>query len=212
VHPKKGTMGPDEFLELAERSGLLVMIEDWVLDNALQAGKRILDRAATPTKIAVNISSKQLFSNGFINKVKTTLQKHNFPSKNLEFEITENSVMGDLTGAKTILSEVKGLAIGLAIDDFGTGYSSLNHLAILPFDVLKISQTFTGMVEPTREHEAVFDGILTIASNLDIDIIAEGVETERQMAYLAGKGINIVQGYYFSKPLSEVELLSSSFV
>ena len=159
--------------------------------------------------MAVNISASQLFSTGFLGKLSATLSKRSFPPEHLELELTESSVMQNLEKAREILLEIKALGVNLAIDDFGTGYSSLNHLAMLPFDVLKVARGFFTVLENNREHEAVFDGILTIARNLDIDVIVEGVETANQLEYFTKRGITLIQGYYFSQPLNETDLLLS---
>jgi diguanylate cyclase (GGDEF)-like protein/PAS domain S-box-containing protein len=208
-HPEAGIMEPEEFLDLADKSGTIVPIEDWVLDQTIRVGSRVLQHNNEPVKMAVNVSSKQLFSDGFIGKLSAVLARHAFPAKLLELELTENSVMQDPNGAKDILQKIKRLGVGLAIDDFGTGHSSLNHLAQLPFDLLKIGQGFTAVLVNNLEHEAVFNGIITIAHNLEIGVIVEGVETASQLKFLTERGIDMVQGFYFSKPVSEAETIAA---
>jgi EAL domain-containing protein (putative c-di-GMP-specific phosphodiesterase class I) len=212
MHPRDGLLGPEAFLELAERSELILDIEDWVLEQTVRMGLQFLSIADCKMKIAVNISSRRLFSKGFVDKVAAVLRNQAFPPECLEIELTESSFIKDLTGAKAIFQAIKQLGVGLAIDDFGTGHSSLNHLAILPFDVLKIARSFTTVVEVFKKHEAVFDGILTIANSLGIEIIAEGVETSSQLDFLNEKGVHFVQGFYFSQPVSEEQLLALPFL
>jgi EAL domain-containing protein (putative c-di-GMP-specific phosphodiesterase class I) len=211
-HPTRGTQSPDRFLDLAERSGLIVELEDWVLDEALSAGRRILQQTNDAVLMAINVSTQQLFSVGFVEKLKSALLRHRMPAANLEIELTESSVMQSMEDAIVIMRQLKDLGVSLAIDDFGTGYSSLNQLAALPFNVIKVDRELVAALESNLAHQAVLDGVLTMARKLEITVIAEGIETEAQVKLMKNSGISDVQGYYFCKPTPEYDLMKSEFI
>lgn len=193
-----GWIGPDEFIPVAEEMGLIEKLGEWVLLTACKQGKAWLDSGIKDIKMSVNVSAHQLRFGQFMNTVKHTLLKSRLPASMLQLELTESSFIEREQDVIPQLVALKALGIQLAIDDFGTGYSSLSYVAILPWDTLKIDRSFINRLPEDKAQRQMTDTILQLASNMDLVIVVEGVETQAQFDYLQSKGCEIIQGYYFS--------------
>jgi len=206
-HPTRGLLGPEEFIAVAEETGLIRELGWW---NLREACRQISDWKANPDAdpdliISVNLSVKQFLQPNLVSDIKGLLRELAFPPESLKLEITESTVMGDPSAAVEMLLQMKALGIRLAIDDFGTGYSSLSYLHRFPLDTLKIDRSFiSGMCEGGEGME-IARTIMPLANNLRLDVVAEGVETIEQVAFLRKLHCKFAQGFYFSKPLAPEE-------
>lgn len=198
---KLGKVSPAEFIPIAEEAGLINSIGEWVLKTACTKMVECQEAGDIELQISVNISAKQLIDSNFVNKVKNILIETGLKASNLELELTESILMDSDHNILSKLHEIKSLGIQLSIDDFGTGYSNLSYLHTLPFDTLKIDKAFTDTITSNRTKAPIVNTIINLAKNLDLKVIAEGVETQDQANYLKAHGCNQIQGYYFSKPL-----------
>src|SRR6266480_651603 len=206
-HPTRGLLGPEEFIAVAEETGLIRELGWW---NLREACRQISDWKANPDAdpdliISVNLSVKQFLQPNLVSEIKGLLRELAFPPESLKLEITESTVMGDPSAAVEMLLQIKALGIRLAIDDFGTGYSSLSYLHRFPLDTLKIDRSFTKSMGEGGEGGEIVRTIMPMANNLRLDVIAEGVETIEQVAMLKELQCKYAQGYYFSKPLAPEE-------
>ncbi|SDS99749.1 PAS domain S-box-containing protein/diguanylate cyclase (GGDEF) domain-containing protein [Paenibacillaceae bacterium GAS479] len=199
-HPQLGLISPAEFIPLAEETGLIIPIGEWVLREACRQNKEWQDANLPPMRIAVNISTRQFQQSGFVEVVSRALNDTGLEPKYLELELTE-SIVQNSVHAITIMHKLKEMGIFLSIDDFGTGYSSLSYLKLFPIDSLKIDQSFTRNLMEDAKDEALVHTIINMAHNLGLKVIAEGVETGEQLQYLLQRHCNEAQGYYFSKPV-----------
>ena len=201
-HPNLGLLHPMEFISLAEDSGLIIPLGDWVFRTACLQNKAWQDAALVPMRLAVNFSARQFQQPGFISSVEEILKETNLDPGWLELEITESSIMKDPDKAIEKLLELKMMGIKVAIDDFGTGYSSLNYLKRFPIDTLKIDRSFVSDLCKDPHDTAIVRAIITLGHALDLTVIAEGVETREQLESLAELECDVVQGFLFSKALS----------
>ncbi|WP_420537643.1 putative bifunctional diguanylate cyclase/phosphodiesterase [Ferrovum myxofaciens] len=200
-HPELGQVSPAEFVPVAEDTGLIIPIGEWVIRRAIQQLRQWLDRGISPIVIAVNLSAVQfLFSNLSV-LIPRLLQEASVPSHLFELELTEGVAMHDPQGAIAILTSLFEQGIRLSIDDFGTGYSSLNYLKKFNVNKLKIDQSFVQNISTAEEDRAIIAAIISMAKSLGLKTIAEGVETREQLIFLREQGCNEGQGYYFSQPL-----------
>jgi len=199
---ESGTMMPSEFIPLAEETGLINELGEWVLREACRQNKAWQAAGLVPRRIAVNLSAKQLNDKGFVEMLAGILNETKLDPKYLELEITESQVMRQGEGSLLLLNELAEMGIHLSVDDFGTGYSSLSYLKRLPVSKLKIDQSFIRDITVDPNDNAIVVAIISMAKSLDLDIIAEGIETEGQLALLRTHGCKVGQGYYFSVPLS----------
>ncbi len=205
-HPELGMVPPTRFIPIAEHSGLIHNIGNWVLTSACQQGRNWLDRGIDVGHIAVNLSRAQLMRRSIIDDVQTALAVSEFPPDRLELEICEGFIMHQPETATTILEALRELGITLAIDDFGTEYSSLSYLKNLPIHTLKIDQSFVKELPDDSHSGAICNAVLALARALDLEVIAEGIETQEQAAYLLQAGCNMGQGFLYSPALSASEL------
>jgi diguanylate cyclase (GGDEF)-like protein/PAS domain S-box-containing protein len=201
AHPSLGMLYPSEFVPLAEDSGLIIALGEWVMRTACLQNKAWQDAGLTPMRLSVNFSARQFQQPAFITAVAEILKETNLDPRWLELEITESSIMKEPDLAIEKLHELKLMGIRVAIDDFGTGYSSLNYLKRFPIDTLKIDKTFVADVCKDPHDTAIVRAIITLGHALDLTVIAEGVETQGQLKYLSSLGCDIVQGFLFSKSL-----------
>jgi len=201
-----GSISPTEFIPVAESSGLIIAISDWVLMTACLQGKQWLDQGLKDLCISVNLSAVQFQQPLLAEKIQQTLVATGFPAMLLELEITESIMMSDKNAIITILNELKTLGVRIAIDDFGTGYSSLSYLKRLPIDRVKIDQSFVRDVVIDSNDAAIVTAIIAMTQGLNLDVIAEGVENQAQLDFLLSKGCDHVQGYHFSKPVEAEEI------
>jgi len=207
-HPTLGLISPSEFIPLAEDTGLIVPIGEWVLRTACLQGQRWRDQGFAPIQIAVNISARQFHDQDLSQTVITILEETGLSPKQLELELTESSIMQDAEFAAGMLNRLKNMGINISIDDFGTGFSSLASLKRLPIDVLKIDQSFVREATSDPDDAALVMAIITLAHNLRLKVIAEGVETEDQLRFLQLLRCDEIQGELFSKPLAAEKFVS----
>ncbi|MCP3763859.1 EAL domain-containing protein [Domibacillus sp. A3M-37] len=196
-----GNVSPSTFIPIAEDTGLITKLGDWVLREACLQIKRWINEGIQDIKVSVNVSTIQFMQKDFIEKVSSILKEISLDPEYLELEITESSTL-DMDIAIHKLKRLKQLGIMISIDDFGSGYSSLSHIKNLPIDILKIDKSFIDDIENDKSNAAIVSTILSLARNLDLVVIAEGVENERQYQFLQEKGCDQIQGYFISKPLS----------
>lgn len=205
-HPEKGIILPNEFIPMAEESGLIVMVGEWVLRRVCQQIKQWLAKGFTVPLVAVNVSAIQLNRGNLLTTIQNALRDYEILPQWLELEITESSVMSDLSEAAKILAQLKALGFRLSIDDFGTGYSSMSYLQQLNVDKLKIDMSFVQTMTQETGKAAIVRAIIALGHSLDLDVIAEGVETEEQMDVLRKLHCDIIQGYVISKPLPALDV------
>jgi diguanylate cyclase (GGDEF)-like protein/PAS domain S-box-containing protein len=211
-HPRRGLLGPMEFIPLAEETGLIVDVGRWVLEEACRQNRVWQERFARELTIAVNVSARQLRDTGLVACVRNALAASELAPRDLTLEITESVLMDNSDAAIARLHELKALGIRLAIDDFGTGYSSLNYLRALPVDIVKIDKVFVDGVASDREAHGLIKAILSMAETLELQAVAEGVESFEQACRLEQLGSPLVQGFHYAPPLSvpAVEALLST--
>ena len=205
VHPERGIVPPDEFVGLAEQSGLIKPLTDWVVTQALrQSAMWRRDGLALP--IAVNLSAHNLRDPGFVKKLEQSLCEFEARPDWIELEITEGAVMEDPASALEILKGLREIGITLSIDDFGTGYSSLGYLKKLPVDAVKIDKSFVIDMIDDQDSEAIVRTTINLGHELGLKVVAEGVESRRALDRLAGLGCDVAQGYFISRPMPERDL------
>jgi predicted signal transduction protein with EAL and GGDEF domain len=202
-HPTRGLLGPDQFLNVAEETGLIVPLGAWVLREACQQAKRFQDRDPTWSRLtmSVNLSGAQLGQRDLIEVIASALHDASLKPEHLQLEMTESVLMDDAATTITILTTLKGLGVRLSIDDFGTGYSSLAYLRRFPVDVLKIDRSFVNGLGSNLEDSAVAAAIVSLADTLGLTTVAEGVETALQRDCLIALGCSRAQGYLFARPV-----------
>ena len=201
-HPTMGVLYPGEFITLAEESGMIISLGDWVMRTACEQNKKWQDAGLASMRLSVNFSARQFQQPTFITDVAQILKDTNLDPRWLELELTESSIMKDPEEAIEKLHELKLMGIKVAIDDFGTGYSSLNYLKRFPIDTLKIDKSFVADVCKDPHDTAIVRAIINLGHALDVTVIAEGVETKEQLQYLSALECDVVQGFLFSKALS----------
>ena len=207
-HPELGMIPPDKFIPLAEETGLITPLGDWVLRTACLQNKAWHDLGFPRERIAVNVSSRQFRDRDFVRSVNQILAKTNLDPGYLEIEITEGMLMHDTEVNQRSLTELNALGVSIALDDFGTGYSSLSYLKRFPINTLKINRSFVKDVTTDSDSAAIVDAIIALSRSVDINLVAEGVETEEQYLHLQNKGCQEMQGYYISRPLPAAEYAS----
>ena len=207
MHPDRGLIAPMEFIPLAEEIGLIVPIGEWIMHSACKQIRVCQENGFPSMCVTVNISGIQLKQKNFIETVVKALNDNHLDPQYLELELTESILVESLEKAIRILNELKSLGVRISIDDFGTGYSSLNYLKRLPIDILKIDRSFVKDIFIDPGNEAIIKAIVTLARSLNLEVIAEGVETAQQMAYLHELGCDKMQGYLFSPPLPTDSLM-----
>ncbi len=206
-HPILGSISPAEFIPVAENTGMIKEISDWVLDQACMMLAKCLQEQII-IRIAINLSASQFKQADLASSIGKTLKAYRIPPHLLEVEITESMVMRDVNKTVAILEEIKDMNIRIAIDDFGTGYSSLSYLSRFPLDALKIDQSFVDELVVDKDDTAITLAIISMAKSLRLEVIAEGVETKQQFEFLAKNHCDDIQGYFFSKPLKEEAFIS----
>ena len=207
-HPTEGMISPDRFIPVAEETGIIIEIGEWVLLTACREIQGWIDNGLKPLRLAVNVSARQLRRRDFPEMVAGVLAESGLPAELLELEITESSVMENPEEAIRILERLGRMGITLAVDDFGTGYSSLAYLKRFPIDHLKIDRSFVRDIETDLNDRAIAIGTIALAHSLGLKVIAEGVETEDQLELLRSNGCDEVQGYLFTKPLGNTAAFS----
>jgi EAL domain-containing protein (putative c-di-GMP-specific phosphodiesterase class I) len=201
-HPKLGMIPPMKFVPLAEETGLIVSIGDWVLREACRQNKAWQNAGLPPMAVSVNVSARQFRERDLVSRVVRALNESGLEAKYLELELTESLIMQDVELAVATMKELKDLGLQLSIDDFGTGYSSLSALKTFPVARLKIDKSFIDGLLADGNDQAVAGAVVSLGRTLNMRVIAEGVETETQAAFLRNINCDEMQGYLFSKPLS----------
>jgi len=202
-HPERGTVSPAQFIPLAEDTGLILPIGQWVLEEACARLKAWeADPRTRDLHLAINVSAHQFRQADFVDQVIQTLEKTGAPAACLKLELTETLVLDDIDGAIKKMRALKQRGVGFSMDDFGTGYSSLSYLTRLPLDQLKIDQSFIHNLPESSNDAVIVQTIITMARSLELAVIAEGVETEAQRQFLVQHGCPVFQGYLFSKPVA----------
>ena len=200
-HPRRGLVPPSEFIPLAEETGLIISIGEWVLRTACN---QVLHWDGL--RIAVNLSPIQFKNKELVETIKNVLLDTGLAPNRLELEITESILIADADAAMKILGDLKAIGINISMDDFGTGYSSLGYLNSFPFDKIKIDKSFIMNMDDTEKSTAIVKSVISLGQSLNMITTAEGVETSEQAAFLSDEGCNQVQGYYFSRPIPALEL------
>ncbi|MBD0388835.1 MAG: EAL domain-containing response regulator [Nostoc sp. C3-bin3] len=203
--PELGLIYPTEFISLAESTGLIVPIGKWVLKNVCKQIKSWRDAGIYSLTVAVNLSVIEFNQPDFIHNIVNFIAMNNLEPNDLELELTESMIMQDVNSAIATMSKLQSLGINIAIDDFGTGYSSLIYLKNLPINTLKIDRYFIHNVANDPQKSAITQALIQMAHNLNLDVIAEGVETESELAFLREHNCNSMQGFLFSRPLPAAE-------
>ncbi|GAA6130664.1 putative bifunctional diguanylate cyclase/phosphodiesterase [Halopseudomonas sabulinigri] len=201
-HPERGLVPPDLFIPLAEQNGIIISIGEWVLDQACKQLREWHDQGFNELRMAVNLSTVQLHHSELSRVVTNLMQRYQLPAHCLEMEVTETGLMEDIAAAASHLNSLKKAGVLIAIDDFGTGYSSLSYLRGLPLDKIKIDKSFVQDVLVDEDDATIVRAIIQLGRSLNMEVIAEGVESAEQEAYVIAQGCNEGQGYYYSRPLS----------
>jgi diguanylate cyclase (GGDEF)-like protein/PAS domain S-box-containing protein len=207
-HPTLGLLSPDKFIKLAEDNGLINQIGKWVIKEACTQNKKWQDDGYQPLKVSVNLSTQQFLTSGLISYMQNILKETGLDPQYLVVEITEYMAM-EYEYSLKVLKQLKEIGIGISIDDFGTGFSSLAYLNNFPIDFIKIDKSFVFGIINDQPSAYIVKAIITLAHNLQMQVIAEGVETEEQLDFLINQQCDLVQGFYFSKPLSADEIEAS---
>ncbi|NOQ79164.1 MAG: EAL domain-containing protein, partial [Gammaproteobacteria bacterium] len=205
-HPELGFISPVEFIPIAESTGLINKIGLFVLEESIRQIQRLNEKFNRSLNISVNVSSRQFDKPDLPELINHLLNKNNCPSENLKIEITESLLLQESTTVLELLTLISNLGVKIALDDFGTGYSSLAYLKKFPIDIVKIDQSFVRDINSDAEDAILVKTIIAMANGLNMDMIAEGVETSEQKAFLEVEECHLIQGYYFSKPLQDNEV------
>ncbi len=204
-HSERGTMIPPDFIPLAEETGIVVLIDEWVISTACKQVKA-WQNAGHHLSLAVNISGLHFSQDNLVNRVLEILDTVEFNPQDLELELTESALVKNPESANIILKKLKALGIHLGLDDFGTGYSSLSYLQQFPFDTIKIDRTFVQKLNENSKNAAIVTAIIQMAHSLNLKVVAEGVEAEGEKTFLCERNCDLFQGYWFSPPVSAEEL------
>ncbi len=203
--PEVGAVTPEQFIALAEDTGLIVPIGEWVLRTACRQISRWRVEGLPPVCLSVNISSRQFRGGGLVETVTDALRENGMSASSLQLEITEGLLMDDLPDTKAALHELQTMGVRLAVDDFGTGYSSLSYLKRFPVTALKIDKSFIRDIPTDKGDATLVEAIVAMAHRLDLQVIGEGIETRKQLDFIRSRGCDLAQGHYFSRPLPPEE-------
>ncbi|NOZ38162.1 MAG: bifunctional diguanylate cyclase/phosphodiesterase, partial [Gammaproteobacteria bacterium] len=197
----KGLVSPIEFIPILEETGLIIEVGNWVLESSIKQIAEWMAQYEQVPKVSVNISARQFDTNDLPLQIEKILKKYNVPATQLEIEVTESAIMNDLEQTSTQLNALHELGVSIALDDFGTGHSSLVYLKNYPIDTIKIDKSFINNLCCDQSNQAITRAIIAMAQALEMDILAEGVETQEQQAWLKSHQCNLIQGYLFSRPM-----------
>jgi EAL domain-containing protein (putative c-di-GMP-specific phosphodiesterase class I) len=199
--PELGLIPPSDFIPLAEETGLILPIGEWAMHEACRIAKQWIDEGYDPITVAVNISPKQFRHQDVAQVVIDALQQSKLDPQYLEVEITESAVMDDVETAIDRLNVIAKMGVRISVDDFGTGYTSISYLKQFPVSILKIDQHFIKGLPGNQDDCAITTTVIALAHNLNLEVIAEGVETAEQLQFLADHHCDLIQGYFLSRPL-----------
>ena len=206
LHPNVGLVFPDKFIPLAQETGLILAIDQWVMNSAMKQITKWYEMGLNPGILALNLSMRQLGQEGCVDKLGLMLKESGCRPEWLELEVTEGEIMKNPENAIDVLKKISNMGIELAVDDFGTGYSSLSYLKRLPIDKLKIDKSFVNGLPDDEEDVSIARAIIALAHSLKLSVIAEGVETKEQKEFLVENGCDFIQGYFYSKPIPSDEM------
>ena len=198
--PGHGPLPPAAFIAVAEETDLILELGNWVFDAVARQVCQWIAEGLAVVPVAINVSARQCLGHGLVQAVAATLENHRIPPHLLEIEITETTAMKDVEHVESLLRQLKALGVRIALDDFGTGYSSLSHLRRFPITMLKIDQSFVRGATHSADDAAIARATIALAHNLGLKVIAEGVETESQRAFLDEQACDIAQGFYYGHP------------
>jgi EAL domain-containing protein (putative c-di-GMP-specific phosphodiesterase class I) len=207
MHPQLGLMHPTQFVPVAEESGLIIPIGRWVLEEACRQSRMWLDRGLQPMTVSINISAVEFRHPGLVEHVRAILRSHQLEPRCLELEVTESALMQHAEFTLAVLQGLKAVGVPIAVDDFGTGYSSLSYLRQFPIDVLKIDQSFVRQLNVDPTATPLVTAVIAMGKSLRLRVVAEGVETREQVAFLRGERCDEGQGDYFSPPVVAAQLV-----
>ncbi len=207
-HPQQGLLLPEHFIDLAEKTGLIIPIGDWVLNEACRQMRVWFDQGYSHWRIAVNLSALQFCYSGLVESVVAALERHRLPANSLTLEITETTAMSDADASMVVLQRLSQMGVDLSIDDFGTGYSSLMYLKRLPANELKIDRGFVRDLEHDSDDAAIVSAIVALGQALGLRIVAEGVETDTQQSFLTTLGCDALQGFLLGEPLPAEQFMA----
>lgn len=207
-HPDKGFISPEDFIPLAEETGQIVQLGNWVTTRACHDARILLEMGLLRGRMAVNLSPMQFHRPGFLATLRSILEQTGLAAEHLELELTEGILMKDACGAIATLKEMTAMGIATAIDDFGTGFSSFGYLKDLPVDNIKIDRSFVENVVTSPKDAAVCKGVIALAREMGLKVVAEGVETREQFDYLRNNGCEVFQGYHFARPMPLDQLIA----
>lgn len=201
-HPSLGNVSPDHFIPIAEETGLIVPIGTWVLRTVCRDLASWKAMGLPPIRVAVNVSCRQLADRALLNVIGDALAEHGVDARSIELEVTERLLLQQDGGTTRLLEDLRALGLRFAIDDFGTGYSAMSYLTAFPFDVLKVDRSFIARVTERRQDAALTQAIIAMAHSLDLEVVAEGVETREQLRFLKGAACDFAQGFLFTRPIA----------
>lgn len=201
IHPEKGFIPPSIFIPVAEKDGLIVHVGRWVVERVCQDLSSLIERGYNPFPVAINLSMAEIYQADLVERIHDTLKRYKISPNLIEVELTETVALNDNKLTTKIINEFKGIGIKVAMDDFGTGYSSLSCLQELPIDILKLDKAFIDNIYTEHNSRHIIEAMIILAHALKLEVVAEGVETKEQFDYLASIDCDIVQGYYFAKPM-----------
>ena len=205
--PRRGLISPAEFIPIAEMTGFIVPLGDWILRQACEQLIAWQQQGLPPLEVSVNVSSLQLARSQFVPRLKQLLAELNFDPRWLKLELTESSLVENIEHTLSQFQAIKKMGVAIAIDDFGTGYASLGYLQHFPFDSLKIDRCFVSNIHDNPKNAAITTAIIRMAQQLDFSVVAEGVEQEAEMQFLRQRHCHIIQGYWVSRPLPPADFL-----
>jgi EAL domain-containing protein (putative c-di-GMP-specific phosphodiesterase class I) len=203
-NPVLGEVSPVQFVPIAERTGLIIAIGAWVLDETCRQMRSWTASTGAPVKVAVNLSPRQFHQKDLLPRIRDCIDRWNVPPGSLELEITETALVSREQEVDVLMRGIRALGVELSIDDFGTGYSSLAYLKRFPVKKIKIDRAFIKDLEESAEDRAIVAAIIALSDSLQLSVVAEGVETEEQYALLQRNGCQFAQGYLFSQPVPHV--------
>lgn len=206
MHPENGIVSPAEFIPLAEETGLIIDIGKWALRTSLAQKKNWEEKGFPHIKMSVNVSGKSITDNEFIDDIKELILKTELNCEEIQIEVTETAIMANINTSTKILNEIKDMGMKIALDDFGTGYSSLTYLKKLPIDTVKLDRDFIKNISDSGKDNVIVESVIKLTHDLNLDIIAEGIETEEQLSFLKLNKCDYGQGYFFSKPITKEEI------
>ena len=208
-HPEKGMIRPDQFISVAEETGLIIPIGKWVVRQACRMSKELTASGYGPLHVAINLSPKQFSDPELVASISQILKDEQLPAERLELELTEGLLLEATEATRQLLGQLKSLGLSLAMDDFGTGYSSLSYLKKFPIDIIKIDRSFIHEIPDNQDDMEITSAVIAMAHNLKLKVVAEGIETAEQLAFLRRHRCDVGQGYLFDRPIPSSELVET---